>query len=87
VLVFSKTRGWKHTSIPFGQAAIQKLGRENGFAVDTTKDGEIFNDEDLGRYRAVVFLNTTGNVLNPAQEAAFERFIQAGGGCGNSLRG
>ncbi|QIP11973.1 carbohydrate-binding protein [Spirosoma aureum] len=80
VLVFSKTKGWKHTSIPFGIAAIQKLGKENNFQVDTTKNADYFNDDSLKHYQAVVFLSTTGNVLNQAQQAAFERFIQAGGG-------
>ena len=80
VLVFSKTKGWKHTSIPFGIAAIQKLGRENNFQVDTTKNAAYFNDDSLKHYQAVVFLSTTGNVLNQVQQAAFERYIQAGGG-------
>ncbi|GAB3545098.1 ThuA domain-containing protein [Spirosoma fluminis] len=80
VLVFSKTKGWKHTSIPFGIAAIQKLGQENNFRVDTTKNADYFNDDSLKHYQAVVFLSTTGNVLNPVQQAAFERYIQAGGG-------
>ena len=80
VLVFSKTKGWKHTSIPFGIAALQKLGRENSFRVDTTKNANYFTDDSLKNYQAVVFLSTTGNVLNPVQQAAFERYIQAGGG-------
>ncbi len=80
VLVFSKTKGWKHTSIPFGIAAIQKLGRENGFRVDTTKNADLFTDANLKQYAAVIFNSTTGNVLNGEQQAAFERYIQAGGG-------
>src|SRR5689334_19943675 len=80
VLVFSKTKGWKHSSIPFADAAIQKLGKENGFAVDTTKNAAYFVDDSLKRYHAVVFNNTTRNVLNAEQQAAFERYIQAGGG-------
>ncbi|WP_332369019.1 ThuA domain-containing protein [Spirosoma telluris] len=80
ILVFSKTKGWKHTSIPFGIAAFQKLGRENNFRVDTTKNAAYFNDDSLKNYQAVVFLSTTGNVLNQRQQAAFERYIQAGGG-------
>ena len=80
VLIFSKTKGWKHTSIPFGIAAIQKLGRENGFQVDTTKNAALFTDENLKKYAAVIFNSTTGNVLNGEQQAAFERYIQAGGG-------
>ncbi|WP_282111851.1 ThuA domain-containing protein [Maribacter stanieri] len=80
VLVFSKTMAFKHASIPAGIAAIQKLGSENGFAVDTTKNAELFTDENLKEYSAVIFLSTTGNILDQYQEAAFERYIQAGGG-------
>ncbi|HMJ68270.1 MAG TPA: ThuA domain-containing protein [Cyclobacteriaceae bacterium] len=80
VLVFSKTKGWKHSSIPFADAAIQKLGLENSFKVDTTKDASVFTDNSLKKYHAVVFNNTTRNVLNAEQQAAFERYIQAGGG-------
>ncbi len=79
VLVFSKTEGFHHQSIPSGIAAIQKLGAENGFAVDTTTNAERFNEADLDKYAAVIFLSTTGDVLNTTQEVAFERYIQAGG--------
>ncbi len=80
VLVFSKTMGFKHASIPAGIAAISKLGAEHGFAVDTTKNAELFTEDNLKQYSAVIFLSTTGNILNHYQEAAFERYIQAGGG-------
>ncbi|WP_229321168.1 ThuA domain-containing protein [Larkinella knui] len=80
LLVFSKTAGFRHTSIPAGQLAIIKLGKENGFAVDTTENAAKFTEANLKRYNAVVFLSTTGDVLNDMQQAAFERYIQAGGG-------
>ena len=80
VLVFSKTMGFEHASIPSGIAAINKLGTENGFVVDTTKNAALFTDENLKQYSTVIFLSTTGNVLDHYQEAAFERYIQAGGG-------
>jgi len=80
VLIFSKTMGFEHKSIPAGVSAIQKLGTENGFAVDTTKNAALFTDDNLKKYAAVIFLSTTGNVLDQYQEAAFERYIQAGGG-------
>jgi len=80
VLVFSKTAGFYHQSIPDGIAAIQKLGSENGFQVDTTKNADLFTEKNLGQYAAVIFLSTTGDVLNNNQEAAFERYIQSGGG-------
>lgn len=78
--MFTKTAGFYHTSIPDGIDAIQKMGAENGFVVDTTENSEIFTEENLRNYAAVIFLNTTADVLNNRQEADFERFIQAGGG-------
>ena len=80
VLVFTKTAGYKHASIPEGVAAIQKIGLEKGFEVDSTSDASWFKDEVLSGYSAVIFLSTTGDVLDHYQQADFERFIQAGGG-------
>jgi cytochrome c len=80
VLVFSKTAGYRHSSIETGVAAVQKLGRENGFAVEATEDAAAFTERNLKRFRAVVFLNTTGDVLDARQQDAFERYLQAGGG-------
>src|SRR6186713_1559208 len=80
ILVFTKTAGFHHASIPVGIEAIRKLGAENNFTVDTTSDAGWFREDTLKKYSAIVFLNTTGNLLNNYQEADFERYIQAGGG-------
>ena len=80
VLVFLKTSAFRHDSIPQGIAAIQTLGAENGFAVDSTEDAARFTDEELARYKVVVFLCTTGDILDTDQKAAFERYIRSGGG-------
>ena len=80
VLIFSKTAGYRHNSIPAGTAAIQALGRQHDFGVDATEDAARFSDDGLRAYQVVVFLNTTGAVLDAAQQAAFERFIRRGGG-------
>ena len=80
VLVFSKTAGYHHKSIAAGVPAIIKLGQENNFDVDTTTDAEKFTYQNLKQYAAVIFLSTTGNVLNDAQQADFEKYIRAGGG-------
>lgn len=80
VLVFTKTAGFHHDAIPDGIAAIEKLGKENGFAVDTTTDSTKFNTDNLKKYNAVIFLSTTMNVLGDAEQAAFEKYIQSGGG-------
>ncbi len=80
ILVFSKTKGFYHSSIPAGIAAIQKLGKEHNIIVDTTKNSEYFVEDSLRHYSAVIFLSTTMNVLNANQQVQFERYIQAGGG-------
>ncbi len=80
VLVFSKTNGFRHSSIPAGIAAIKKLGDENGFAVETTEDSLAFSSNRLKKYKAIVFLSTTGKVFGPAQERALQQYIHNGGG-------
>ncbi|WP_424531441.1 ThuA domain-containing protein [Sphaerisporangium viridialbum] len=80
ILVFSKTAGFRHTSIPNGIAAIQRLGTANGFTVVATEDAAAFTTANLAQYQAVVWLSTTGDVLNAAQQTAFQSYIAAGGG-------
>ncbi len=80
VLVFSKTEGFRHNSIPNGIAAIQQLGLDNNFNVVATEDASLFAFENLVQYEAIIFLSTTGNVLNNDQQSAFEQYIRSGGG-------
>lgn len=80
ILVFSKTKGFRHASIPAGKRALVKLGSENGFRADTTEDAGSFTANNLKRYKAVVFLSTTGDVLDTLQQQAFEQYIRGGGG-------
>jgi type 1 glutamine amidotransferase len=80
ILVFSRTLGFHHASIPTGIAAIQKIGQDNNMLVDTTTDASFFNEKQLKKYAAVVFLSTTGNVLNDEQQLVFEQYIKNGGG-------
>lgn len=81
VLVFSKTAGFRHKDgIPAGIQAIKQLGAQHRFEVDATEEAQAFTPENLKQYGAVIFLSTTGDVLNDAQQAAFEQYIKAGGG-------
>ncbi|HEY7516278.1 MAG TPA: ThuA domain-containing protein [Vicinamibacteria bacterium] len=80
LLVFTRTAGYVHASIPAGVAALKSLGARSGFDVDATADAAAFRDDNLKRYAAVVFLSTTGDVLDDAQQAAFERYVRGGGG-------
>ncbi|MFC7110611.1 ThuA domain-containing protein [Nonomuraea rubra] len=78
VLVFSKTAGFRHDSIPAGVQAIRDLGAAGNFTVTATEDAGAFTD--LSGYEAVVFLNTTGDVLDDTQQAAFQAYVDGGGG-------
>ncbi|HEX7803476.1 MAG TPA: ThuA domain-containing protein [Pseudoxanthomonas sp.] len=80
VLVFTKTTGWRHDSIPTAVAALQRLAAQEGLAVDHSEDAAVFSDKNLQRYRAVIFASTTGDVLDATQQAAMESFVRAGGG-------
>ncbi len=80
VLVFSKTAGFEHSSIPAGIAALEKLGKDNNFEVTETRFSNYFRPDTLEKYDVVVFLNTTGDVLKDNEQEAFEKFIQNGGG-------
>jgi len=80
VLIFSKTKGFRHNSIPAGIMCIWELGQERGWNVTATEDADMFNAEFLSGFDVVVWLNTTQDVLNEGQQAAFTEFIRSGKG-------
>jgi len=80
VLIFSKTNGFRHNSIPTGVAALKKLGQENHFIADATEDSLAINSKNLKQYQAVIFLSASGNVLGKDQKLALQKFIQNGNG-------
>jgi cytochrome c len=80
LLVFSKAAGFAHDSRAAGIEAIRALATRNGFAVEATESTAPFRRGRLGRYAAVVFLSTTGDVLDDRQQAALRRYVRRGGG-------
>ncbi|WP_371554243.1 lectin [Streptomyces longwoodensis] len=80
ILVFSRTAGFRHSSIDEGISALRALGSANNFTVDASEDPQVFTTGNLGQYKAVVFLSTTGDVLGDAQQTAFQQYINGGGG-------
>jgi cytochrome c len=80
VLVFTRTLGFRHASIPVAIEAARALGSATGFAVDATEDAARFTDAGLAPYAVVVFLSTTGDVLDATQQGAMERWLAAGHG-------
>jgi cytochrome c len=80
VLVFSKTAAFRHQSIGAGKIALERMAKEKGFSVSFTEDASQFTELNLKKFNTLIFLNTTGDILNNEQQAVFERYIQAGGG-------
>lgn len=80
LLVFSKTAGYRHVSIPAGKNALKELADQHGFAIDFSEDSNVFTTTNLARYDAVIFLMTTGEIFDTSQEAAFRQYIESGGG-------
>lgn len=79
VLVFTKTSGFRHQSIEVGVQTLKDLGLYNNFEITHTEDSNLFSSKSLKTYQLVVFLNTSGDVLNEKEQNAFETFIKDGG--------
>lgn len=79
-LLFTKTDGFHHESIQEGVTAMRVLASRNNFTIDWQENASVFNDKELEKYSVIIFLNTTGNILNEEQQLSFEKFIRAGKG-------
>jgi len=80
ILVFSKTKGWRHNEgIAGADKFFVELSRERGYGIFTTVNSAVFNPEDLSRFEIIVFNNTTGDALSPEQEQVFQDWLEAGG--------
>ncbi|ULQ58060.1 ThuA domain-containing protein [Flavihumibacter rivuli] len=80
ILVFSKTKGFRHESIPTGIEALKQLGKKQNWQVDATEDAGAFNSATLGGYDAIVLLSNTGDVWDSTQEMALQDYVRKGGG-------
>jgi uncharacterized protein len=79
-LVFSKTKGFRHQSIPDGVVAMKKLAEKHRFSVYTTEDDREFTKEKLKNYDVIILVSTTGTIFNAEQKEAFEDFVRSGKG-------
>ena len=85
-LIFHETTGYRHASIPYAIQRITEYGARHGVEVVADQTSARFTDAELARFEVVVWLSTVGGVrgdpalLTGAEWAAFERFMEAGGG-------
>lgn len=80
LLVFSRTLGFRHDSIPVAIEALGDMAEAEGWMFAASEDPTVFSDEGLSPYNVLVMLSPTGDILDAAQQSAFERYIQAGNG-------
>ncbi len=78
-LVFTRTTGYRHESIQAGVRAVRALASDDGIEVDHTEDSQAFSQESLSGYAVVVWLSTSGEVLDATQRAAFAAWLSSGG--------
>ena len=80
VLLVTTTKGWHHKALHYGVVALEQLAEKNQFALDVFEDPGSFTDKNLQQYKAIIFLHTTGDIFDSAQQKVMERFIQSGKG-------
>lgn len=80
ILIFSKTQGFRHSSIEKGAQVLKRLLDNEKISSDHSEDAALFTDQVLKKYDAIIFLSTTGNILDKTQQDAFVRYIQSGKG-------
>lgn len=81
ILLFSKTSGFRHgESIDASKLVLRNLCHKNpSWYLYETEAGGIFNPEQLAQFEVVIFDNSTGRVLDDAQQAALEKYVENGG--------
>jgi len=80
ILLFTKTAGTRENNVIDSRKGLQAFYVGRGLTVDTSENAALFSDSGLAKYKAIVFLKTTGDFLNDTQQAAFEKWFKAGGG-------
>lgn len=80
VLVFTKTAAFRHQSIPKGVATLKMLLAQESIGMQHSEDASLFTDQGLAQFGAIIFLNTSGDILDADQKTALQRFIRSGKG-------
>lgn len=81
LLVFTKTNGFRHDeAIPAGLERIEEIAARRGWGIFHTENGAVFNAEQLARFSATIWHNTSGDTLNEEQKQDFKAWLESGGG-------
>ncbi|WP_411029984.1 ThuA domain-containing protein [Spongiimicrobium sp. 3-5] len=80
VLLITETAGWHHASIENGIMAINELASTHNFEVKRQQNAIKITEDGLKDFDAVIFLSTTADIFDDAEQAIFEKYIQSGKG-------
>jgi len=80
ILIFTKTNGFRHESIPAGVEAFIELADKNNIQAKHTEEVDFFNSDSLSNIDGIVFLSTSGDIFNNKQQQALKQFVRSGGG-------
>ncbi|KAH3910619.1 hypothetical protein HBH56_144000 [Parastagonospora nodorum] len=81
VLVFTKTSGYRHDSIPASIRALHSLAETTKhFTLTATEDATLFTPALLAPFSVIILLQTLGPIFTPLQLSALKNFVRAGGG-------
>ncbi|GAA5914518.1 ThuA domain-containing protein [Sporobolomyces salmoneus] len=80
VLIYSKTAGFRHDSIPVAISALKDIADRTSLYTPTfSEDEALFTSKGLSKFKAIVFLSTTEQVLTKSGEVAFADWLTKGG--------
>jgi uncharacterized protein len=80
VLVYTRTTGYRHDSIPAAVAALRTASAPAGGAIEVTASEDPQDVARCARFDVVAFVSTTGDVLDAAGRDALRSFVDSGGG-------
>ncbi len=80
LLVMSKTNGFRHVSIASGQDMLQSIANQRTYTIHFTEDSSSINTKNLQEIDVIIFLNTSGDILDDSGQEALQTFLHNGGG-------
>jgi type 1 glutamine amidotransferase len=80
VLIFSRTKAFRHECIEPGTIALESYFKTHGIHSMHSEDSSMISDEKLQPFDAIIFFQTTGNILDSFQQIALQKFIKSGKG-------
>jgi len=81
ILAMYRCEGFIHTSIPFANHALEQMAAKTGaYSIDIVDTYDVFTADNLAKYDAILFNNTTGLKPDADQQKAILGFVNGGGG-------